>query len=962
MKVEYNASSIEQKWQQRWQESEIWKSEPDGDKPKFFMIFAYPGTSGFLHVGHMRGYTYTDVISRFKRMTGHNVLFPVGAHATGNLSQSFARKIERGDANTLKLLKASGISPKEIERLKDPLHVVDYLSQVYVNEYWKKFGFLVDWRRFMTTIDPGYKKFIQWQFRKLHARNLLIQRPYFGAACLNCGPVAVDASETDLSQGGNAEKQELTMLKFRMGDDFVMAATLRPETVYGQTNFWVDPEINYVRAKVGDEIWILSREAADKLSYQKDDIQIVGEISGRELVGKTVIAPVIEREIPILPSRFCDPDFGTGLVTSVPSDAPYDWMGLYDLMNDPETCKKYDLDIEFIKSIKPIPIIVSKDWGDMPGVDICEKRDIKNQDDPRLEEATKEIYKAGFHTGRMNENCGEFKGMPVTKAKDEVKDMMIAKGLADVIYDHSEKVICRCGEKVIIKKIPDQWFINYGDHELTEEAKFWAGQMNILPMEYFDNLPGILDWFQERACVRKGNWLGTDFPFDESWIIEPISDSTLYPAYYTISHLVTDGQIKPEQMTESFFDYLFIGGGDASAVSQETGIPDETLAVAKKEFDYWYPLDINLGGKEHLTVHFPVFLMNHVAVMPQRNWPQGILVNWWILMVGGKMSKAKGGAQPIPNAAAMFTVDGMRLYYTHIASPFADVEWSEDAVRHYKQRIDRIWNFVHELMEMSEVKESPMDAWLTSRMGNHISKMFEAMDRFEIREVGNVVYYEVMQDMRWYIRRGGQNRETLDGVLDAWLRMMCPFTPHLAEELWEVTGKEGLASVAQMPTIEKFMMNEQAENSEKYLISVREDIGQILKTTGIAPEKVCIYVAPEWKKELFKMGIDMLAYEKVSMNELMQYAMGQDDMKDRAKDVSTFAGRFVKDANKFSEADKKRFSTEIDELAYLKEAGAFLKEEFGCEVEVYNADDAEKYDPRGRAGAAYPFKPAIYVE
>jgi len=961
MKHDYDANGIERKWQERWEASEIWKAEPDTSKPKFFMIFAYPGTSGFLHVGHMRGYSYADIISRFKRMTGHNVLYPVGAHASGNLSQSFARKVERGDPKTLELLQTTGASPEEIEKLKDPLYVVSYLSRVYVNDYWKKFGFLVDWRRFMTTIDPGYKKFIQWQFRKLAARDLLVQKPYFGAACLKCGPVAVDASETDILQGGNAEKQELTLLKFKLGDEFIMAATLRPETVYGQTNFWVDPDTTYVRARVGTEIWIISREAAEKLSYQKDDVEIVGEIAGSELVGKKVIAPVIERSIPIFPSRFCDPDFGTGLVTSVPSDAPFDWIALRDLMNDPETCDKYGLDIEFVRSIKPIPIIVSKDWGDMPGVEICEKMGIEDQDDPRLEEATKEIYKAGFHTGRMNENCGEFKGMPVTKAKDEMRDMMLAKDLADTMYDLSEKVICRSGDKVIMKKIPDQWFIKYSDPQLTDESKFWAGQMKILPPEYFTNLPDTLDWFQDRACVRKGNWLGTEFPFDESWIIEPISDSTIYPAYYTFSHLVADNLIQPEQLTESFFDYLFQGKGEADAVMRETGLDEGTLARAKNEFDYWYPLDINLGGKEHMTVHFPVFLMNHVAVMPQRNWPQGILVNWYIVMAGGKVSKSKGGAQPIPNAAARFTVDGMRLYYAHIASPFADVEWSDDAVQNYKQRIERIWNFAHSIMD-GKGQAGPMDVWLQSRVGAHVTTVRNAMDEFEIRDAANSVYFEMMADLRWYVRRGGCNPDVLDSVLNTWTRLMCPFTPHLAEELWEVSGNEGFASVAEFPAADQYEQDEASEYAEKYLINVRDDLGQILKTTGIAPKKVCIYTAPEWKLDIFKKGMEMLEKGPVQMNELMRYAMARDGMKELAKEVSSFAMRFVKDANKFTEVDKARFTVKIDELGYLKEAVGFLEGELECDVEVYVAGDPDTYDPKGRSGTAYPYKPAIYVE
>lgn len=962
MAENYDPKAIEDKWQERWYESDICNSEPEPGKDKFFLMFAYPGTSGYLHVGHMRGYTYSDVITRYKRMTGYNVLFPVGVHASGNLSQAFARKIERGDHDHMEMLKANHCSEQDIEKLKDPAYVVKFLSDVYLNEYWRKFGFLSDWRRFMTTIDPGYNKFIQWQFGKLNDRGLLIQKPYYGTACMECGPVAVDASETDISQGGNAEKQEYTLLKFRMGDEFLLAATLRPETVFGQTNFWLDPEVNYVKAKIDGETWILSAEAAQKLSFQKDEIEIVGEVSGRELVGKSVIAPVVERSIPILPSKFCDPDVGTGLVTSVPSDAPYDWIALVDLANDPAECQKYHLDIDEIKAIEPIPIIKSKGWGDNPAVEIVEKLGIANQEDTRLEEATQEIYKIGFHTGVMNDNCGEFAGTPVTVAKDLVKDMMLEKSLADVMYDLSEPVICRCGEKVIVKKIPDQWFINYGNEELTELSKGHATQMNILPQEYKDNLPGILDWFQERACARMGNWLGTTFPFDDRWIIEPISDSTLYSAYYIISPYINAGKIQPEQLNDAFFDLIFLNQGDIGTVSESTGIDKGVLEEVKKDFEYWYPLDINLGGKEHMTVHFPVFLMNHVAVMPYQCYPRGIFVNYWIQGKGGKVSKSKGGARPIPDAASLYTVDGLRLYYSHIANPFVDVEWDDAKVLNCRQRLGRIWNFANELMEMSSDLPGKMDDWLETRMAGHIAKTRDAMERFALREASNEIFFETMSDLRWYVRRGGANSQIVKKVLDAWIRMMAPFTSHMAEELFEKMGNKPFVSTADYPDASKFKTDELAEISENYIRDMQADITEILKVTGIRPKTVCIYTAQAWKSEVFRLGLELLKDGKIDMGELMKQAMASDELKSKAKEISAFAGRLMKDAGKYTAQDKERLSIKFNELAYLSSAKSFLEKEFKCEIMLFSADDSQAYDPQNKKNVAFPFKPAIYVE
>ncbi len=961
MTEDYKAADVEKKWQKRWYDSDIWQANTQPDKKKYFLMFAYPGTSGFLHVGHMRGYTYSDIITRFKRMTGHNVLFPVGAHASGNLSQSFARKVERGDLYTLELLKAGGASPEEIEKLKDPLHVVKFLSQVYVNDYWRKFGFLVDWRRFMTTIDPGYQKFIEWQFMKLKEAGLLIQKPYYGTACMNCGPVAVDASETDISQGGNAEKQLWTLLKFRMGEEYVIAATLRPETVYGQTNFWVNPDVEYVKLKVGNDIWIVSAEAAEKLSFQMDDIKVVGTIAGSELIGKKVIAPVIEREILILPSKFTDPDFGSGLVTSVPSDAPYDWIALVDLANNPEECAKHGLDCADIKAIQPIPIINSKGWGPNPGVEIVEKMGIRNQEDERLEEATQEIYKVGFHTGRMNNNCGEYAGLPVAVAKDQVRDMMIAIGVADLMYDLSEPVICRCGGKVIVKQIPDQWFINYADQELTDRTVGHVEDMNITPQEYKTNLPGILDWFQERACARLGNWLGTNFPFDKRWIIEPISDSTLYSAYYLVSPYVNDGGVKPEQMDEAFFDYVFLGKGDANEISKANGIGPDVLSKVRADYEYWYPIDINLGGKEHMTVHFPVYLMNHAAILPWEDFPRGILVNWYIVMAGGKVSKSKGGAQPIPDVASLFTVDGLRLYYSHIANPYVDVEWDEASVRNSRQRTERIWTLANELMDI-DGQAGPMDAWLDSRMFGHVLDSRNSLEKYELRDAANATFFETFSDLRWYVRRGGASKEIIGRALNAWVRMMASFTPHMAEELWEKMGGEGFVSVADFPEASDFKMDKSIELAEEYIRDVQADITGILKMTEIKPSKICIYTLPQFKNKIFQIAFETAQNGMPNMSTLMSKAMEEQDLKERAKDVSAFGARLAKSAFKFGDAEKLWIERKMNEKTIMDSVKTFFSTEFKCEVEIYQADESNIYDPQNKKSAAFPFKPAIFIE
>jgi len=927
---------IEKKWQKRWEEVKIFEAEPMKDKPKFFMIFAYPGVSGYLHVGHMRGYTYTDVITRYKKMKGFNVLFPVGTHATGNIAYAFLKKIKENNKEWIEYLKLNGATKEDIKKMTNVNSVVDFFNKVYINDYWKRFGFLADWRRFTCTIYPEYNRFIEWQFKKLKEKNLLVKKPYYATFCVNCGPIAVDPSQTDISKGGDAEKYEFIFLKFKIGEEYIIAATLRPETVYGQTNLWVDPNVVYEKVKIGEEIWIVSKECAEKLKYQKDNIEIVGKVRGKDLIGKYAIAPGIKKEIIILPSKFCDTKVGSGIVTSVPSDAPYDWMALKDLQENEAEIKKYGLDSDKIKKIKPIPIIKSEKWGDLPAIKICEEMKIKNQTDSKLEEATKEIYKKGFHTGIMNENCGKFDGMNVEEAKERMKQDLIESGEANVFYDLSEEVLCRCGGKVIIKRVEDQWFIKYSDQELTEKSKEQVKKMNIYPEEYKETLPSILDWFQDRACVRMGNWLGTKFPFDEKWIIEPISDSTLYPAFYIVSKYVNSGELKVSDLTEEFFDFIFLGKGKPK---------NKIWNGVREDFEYWYPLDINLGGKEHKTVHFPVFLMNHVAVMNEKDWPKGIFVNWWVTQKGKeKITKSKGGAEPIPEAAKTYSVDGIRLYYCHIASPFADVEWDPENVFSYKNNIIKFYNLVETIKKADEEEMKNVDKWLLSSLNSKLKDATKYFDEFNVRKSVDILLFEIMRDFLWYQKRDGNNKKIVDDCLKIWIKTLSPVIPHVCEELWEKLGNKPFISTTKWPEADESKINLEAELGEELLKKIMEDVEEIKKIAKIEkPEKITIFVAPQWKYEVYK-GIK----EGKQIGDFMK----KDKYKRIGKDLVGYVQTLMK---------KKPLGNILNyekEVELLKGEKGFLKKETKMKVEIIESGESEEK----KAKQAEPMKPGILIE
>ncbi len=938
--------SLETKWQQKWAEAELGVARVTKNKEKFMMIFAYPGISGYLHVGHMRGFTYTDTICRYERMLGKEVLFPVGTHASGNLTIAFANKVKKKDEMWLTYLQANGCSTEQIAKMVTPEEVIAYFNKVYVEDYWKKFGFLCDWDRFTSTARPDYEKFIQWQFLKLQKKDLLVQKPYFATACVNCGPVAVDPSETDISKGGTAEKTEYTILKFAIvtgehAGKMLVAATLRPETVFGQTNVWMNPEAPYVEISFGAEKWIASAQFATKFSFQKDGIAVGADVKAASVIGCKVIAPMVEREVSVLPALFCDPSIGTGIVTSVPSHAPMDWIALQDLKNDKKTCDTFGIDVRDVWDIHPISIITVPGYGDHPAGELVAKLEIESQHDAeKLEEAKKEIYKTEFHTGIMKANCDLMVGKRVEEAKELVKADLLARGRADVFYDLSEEVICRCGGQVVIKRIDDQWFIKYSDAELTERSKEQAREMKIFPKEYFDNLPSVLDWFSDRACSRLGSWIGSKMPFDSKWIIEPISDSTLYPIYYIVSKWVKNGTLSVADLSEEFFDYVFLGKGKGKALWKPI----------QEEFDYFYPLDFNLGGKEHQTVHFPVFIMNHVAILPEHKWPRGIMVNWWVTGKGSKISKSKGGAEPIPDAISKYGVDSMRLYYGHIGSPHVDVVWDEGVVFNYKSALERI-NSVCDELRVKKGARGRIDTWLMSRVHEHVRLATESMREYNLRELASRVYFMMYDDMRWYLRRGGCHAETISDAIGIWARLMCPLTPHIAEELFAVRG-EGLCSSSAWPECDGALISHAVESGEDMILQVVDNIRTVQKLAKIdSLSAVQLYVAQDWLADLFAVVKRELAKTR-NVGEIMRVVMEQEKLK--GKDCAKTVLSLLKDPSKMPSM----LIGSAEEFAVLFDASGFLSKEFGCTVSVVLGDSSE----HAKAKSAMPGKPGIVVE
>jgi len=966
---------IEGKWQKAWEKTGVFEADPDPKKPKYFITVAYPYPNSPQHIGHGRTYTLADVHARYMRMQGYNVLFPMAFHYTGTPILAMTKRLVAGDEDLIDTFVRIYKVPKDL--LKDfvePIKIARYFHEE-IRTGMREIGYSIDWRREFTTIDPPYNRFIEWQFHKLRDAGFISQGSHPVGWCPSCGnPVGQHDTKGDVEP----EFEEFTLIKFEYNEYVLPAATLRPETIFGVTNMWLNPKAEYVKAKVDDEQWIVSRESVEKLRYLNRKVNVVETLSGEELIGKEVKNPATNEKILILPADFVDPKNATGVVMSVPGHAPYDYVALEALKKETLRLEEYGLKPEVVGPIQPVSIIVVPKYSECPAADVVKQMGIEDQLDPDLQEATKEVYRHEFHNGTMRENTGRYAGLLVSEAKERVKGDLIKEGKAETMYELINKpVICRCGTECVVKIFEDQWFIDYGKPEWKALAHKCLDQMDILPEEMRSEFNYVIDWLHEKACARKSG-LGTKLPWDPEWIIESLSDSVIYMAYYVIAKHIKEKGIQPSQLTDAVFDHLFLGIGESDRVAKEAGLNPRVLEQMRNEFLYFYPLDSRHSGRDLVPNHLTFMILNHTAIFPKDLWPRQIVVNGSVLMEGQKMSKSLGNIIPLREAIEIFGADPLRLAVLATAELLQDADFSPSLARSMRDRLERFYRFAVEATQMGrDTADGPLamvDKWMLSRLQEHIKTATEAMDRLMVRRAVHSALYMLDQDFQWYLRRVAEEKETserkgavakvFNEVLDAQVRMLAPVTPHICEEVWEMMGRRGLISLASWPTYEEARVDVEAEENEALIKSVLEDTLNIIKATGITPKRISYYVAAPWKWKVYLEALEKSISTRITLSDLMKGLMKDPDLKKIAEMVTKFARQIVDEINQMpnDKRDRQLKTGVVDESQTLRGAESFFERELNAEVFTYQEEDPQRHDPKKRAGLARPYRPAIYIE
>ena len=952
-----NWSEIESKWRKVWAESKDFETNPN-DKPKKFITVAYPYPNSPQHIGHGRTYTLADVHARFYRMKGYNVLFPMGFHYTGTPVLGMAKRIASGEKEILDGLRNVYHVPEDaIKSFVEPIKIADYFHEE-IKSGMIEMGYSIDWRREFTTIVPGYQKFIEWQITTLREKGRIIQGSHPVGWCpVDQNPVSQHDTMGDVEPKIDDKN---FLVKFEFEEFIFPVTTLRPETIFGVTNLWVNPNVVYKKVKVDDKVWICSEECAKKISFFEKQVDIIGDISGSEIVGKLAINHD-GREIPILPAEFVEPSMGTGLVMSVPAHAPKDYQALMDLQ-----AQNHELAVK----ITPIPIIVTPGYGEYPAKEICEKLGISNQTDDKLEEATKDLYAKEFSDGKLNDKCSQFENEKVQFGRDKIRAYLQENGTLEKFpILENAPVKCRCGAECVVKVLNNQWFLNYGDEEWKSLARNCFDEMNILPNNITTEFKEVIDWLHERACARQQG-LGTKLPWDKDWIVESLSDSVIYMAYYTISRFVNDGTVQPENLTKEFFDYILLDKGDVKLAASTSKLAEDIIDTMKKEFNYFYPVDSRHSGRDLVQNHLSFFVLNHVGIFEKKMWPQEIVVNGSVMMDGAKMSKSMGNIIPLRTAIRDHGADPIRLAIISSAELLQDADFNMESVTGIQSKLESL------LEECSRLKNEPIselqaeDKWILSKLQGLISTVTDSVEKMRLREGLHNILFSFESDLSWYNKRvQAKERTDINGILykinSSRVAMLSPFAPHIAEEMWSKLGNETLASKSQWPEYLETVIDATSMQSEELLKSTIDDIANILKVTKITPQKIVLYVnSDSTKKKIYKKMLDIMVGGQNNMGVVMKELLSNPETAD-AKKMPDFVQKTIKDLHSESEEIKKMKlqADSFDEKEFLQsELSSIGKKEFGVEITVYSESDSDIYDPKGKARHARPFKPAILIE
>lgn len=769
---EYNPHEIEPRMQKVWEEIALDKVSEDPQKPKKYVLEMFPYPSGDIHMGHVRNYTIGDVIARYSKMRGFDVLHPMGWDAFG--------------------------LPAENAAIKNNSHPATwtYANIETQRESCKRMGFSYDWGRTVIACDPDYYHWGQWIFLKMWEKDLVERRSSPVNWCPDCATVLANEqviNGTCWRCHGEVEKRELEQWFFKITeyaqellddldelpgwpervkqmqanwigrsegaevdfvlcdtqgnapedptqDDIITVFTTRPDTLFGCSFFLLAPEypglIDLVKgSEYEDEVrkLISDAEKVSAVERSQGDYDKKGAFTGRYVVN-----PINGDKVPVWVADYIVADYGTGAVMAVPCGDQRDF----------EFARKYDLPI--------IPIILPEDdplYPELAGVKERLRVDVPWE---KSFEAEGIMVQSGAYTGMVG-------GKDSPAAQAIITDLEAAG----------------TGKPAINFRLRD-WLISRQRYWGNPIPAIYCDSCGLVPVPEAD-LPVILPL---EVDITKGETLSDYQPFYECNC----------PVCGGPAHRETDTM---DTFTDSSWYFL-----------RYTDPHNAELPFASDKANRWMPVDQYIGGIEHAILHllysrFFVKVLRDIGLVDFDEPFENLLTQGMVKLNGETMSKSKGNTVSPDDMVLEYGADAVRTFILFMAPPDKDLEWEEDGLAGIYRFLNRVWRQVYDLCgqaaeeslyagNSSDDEAREAAALLLRERHRVVGKTIDDFDRYNfntalaaIMELSNTTG-DYLRKVSFEARDGDASLKALDReVAEVLVRLLAPMAPHWADELWQ---------------------------------------------------------------------------------------------------------------------------------------------------------------------------------
>ncbi|MBI4838635.1 MAG: valine--tRNA ligase, partial [Nitrospirae bacterium] len=755
----YDPQDIEEKRYNFWLEKGYFTAESKSDKPAYCIVIPPPNVTGSLHLGHALDVTLQDILIRWKRMSGFNALWMPGTDHAGIATQNVVEKE----------LKKEGLSRHEIGREAFIKKVWEWKEKYggRIVHQLKRLGASCDWSRERFTLDEGLSKAVREVFVRLYEEGLIYRGDYIINWCTRC-----QTALSDLEVEHEDVKGKLYFINYPFADEegSVTVATTRPETMLGDTAVAVNP---------GDERY-------------------------KDIIGKTLRLPLLNRKIPVIADEFVDASFGTGAVKVTPAHDP----------NDFEIAKRHGL--PFIKI--------------MTG------------------------------EGVMSEAAGPYQGQDRFKCRENILRDLKSEGF---LSEHKEHLIglghCYRCKTVVEPYLSKQWFVKV--KPLADEAlrAVKDGRIKIIPSgwenSYFDWMENIKDW-----CISRQIWWGHRIPV---WYCQKMQNekcrtqngvivSREKPAACPYCGSEASSLVQENDVLDTWFS-------SALWPFSTLGWPDDT-----EDLKTFYPTSVLVTGFDILFFWVARMIMMGLKFMGEVPF-KDVYIHALIRDASGqKMSKSKGNVIDPIEMIETHGADAFRFTLTAFAAQGRDIKFSVDRVEGYRHFINKIWNaarfILMNIKQPGDVKPvsgvehlSLADRWILSRLSTVAQDVNAALAEYRFNDAAGILYQFIWHEFcDWYIEMVkpvlyGEDEKvrsaainTLVHALEVSLRLLHPFMPFITEKLWQDlpssvrAGAESLC-VQKYPSAEDGIIDARSEEKMGFIMDAVTGIRNIRGEFNLPP-------------------------------------------------------------------------------------------------------------------------------